>query len=418
MARMLVIADDLSGALDTGVVFVQNNIDTLVMMYSSIQSGCLSSCDASVLVVDAQTRHLDSAEAYRRVYGLVKEAKALGLEYIYKKTDSALRGNVGIELQAALDASGEAQIHFVPAFPKHNRYTINGIHYIDNVPVADSVFGRDPYNPISTSSVLELIAGQTDTAATLSDAAGIHTDARGIIVYNVKSPQEMEQIASGLDRAGKLSLLAGCGGLASAVVQYLRLPQRAKAKRTLLSNGLLVVCGSMNPITLAQLSQGEACGYARLRLPPELKLGGAEQPLVDAFFAEWKKASQGTGFVIIDANDREDSENIRNDALQKGIALEQVRERITHALGRITKRILDEGLTSALMVTGGDTALGIIGQLGLNALVPLCEIAPGVILSELVYKGRPFQMITKSGGFGGKDLLVNLMRDISKGLEL
>ena len=418
MARMLIIADDLSGALDTGVAFSKNNVDTLVMVYAGIPKDMFSSCDAAVLVVDAQTRHLNAGEAYHRVYGLVKEAKTLGIEYIYKKTDSALRGNVGIELKAALDASGEAHIHFVPAFPKHNRYTVNGIHYIDNVPIADSVFGRDPYTPVRTSSVLELIAGQTNTAATLSDDAGTHTGERGIVVYNVKCPQEIEQIASGLDKAGKLALLAGCGGLASAVFKHLRLPQRAAKKCALLSNGLLVVCGSVNPITLAQLNKAEACGYARLYLPPQLKLDGAYQPLADAFFAEWKKASRASGFVIIDANDREETESTRNYALKNGIGLSQMRERIPLALGQITKRILDEGFSSVLMVTGGDTALGLIRQLQVNSLAPVCEIAPGAILSEFVYRDKPFQMITKSGGFGGEDLLVTLMHDISKGMEL
>ena len=45
-----------------------------------------------VLVVDAQTRHLDGEEAYRKVWSLVKAAKEAKIPYIYKKTDSGLRG--------------------------------------------------------------------------------------------------------------------------------------------------------------------------------------------------------------------------------------------------------------------------------------------------------------------------------------
>ena len=76
---------------------------------------------------------------------------------IYKKTDSVLRGNIGAELSAALQASEAEYLAFVPSYPAMNRITKNGIHYVDEIPLSESIFGRDPFNPVTESDVAKLI---------------------------------------------------------------------------------------------------------------------------------------------------------------------------------------------------------------------------------------------------------------------
>jgi D-threonate/D-erythronate kinase len=409
MVKLLIVADDLSGALDTGTAFSTGNINTLVTVDACIRECILANPDVMILAVDANTRHLTPAEAYRVVFDIVKEAKALGVEYIYKKTDSALRGNIGRELEAALYASGESQIHFAPAYPKHKRHTVGGIHYINGIPVAQSVFGRDPYEPVKHSSVLDILAAQTGMPVTLSDAGTIDMATNGIIVYNICSDQDMEQLAAGLCSAGKLTLLAGCGGLAEAMLTHLQLPRQEAKGGALFSDKLLLVCGSVNPITAAQLNLAEDAGFARLNLPMALRLGNSDQTQMDAFHEKWKAAYHDTGYVIIDTMDMEEPDLTLRYAWKNGIDLSQMRERITFALGQITKRILDDGFCATLMVTGGDTVLGLLRQLRVHTLEPICEITPGTILSQFTYQGKSHQLLTKSGGFGDKNLLFKLM---------
>ena len=132
MIHLFVIADDFTGALDTGVQF------------ASYGAALEADAQTQVLVVDAETRHLPAAQAYDTVYRLVRWAKEKKIGCIYKKTDSALRGNIGAELSAALAADGGDRLHFVPAFPNLERVTRGGVHYIGGVPVAQSVFERTP----------------------------------------------------------------------------------------------------------------------------------------------------------------------------------------------------------------------------------------------------------------------------------
>ena len=94
MLRLLMIADDFTGALDTGVQLAAHGIPTQVV----VGQADLSACSSTVLVVDTETRHLPAAKAAKAVEELTRSAVENGVSCIYKKTDSALRGNIGAEL--------------------------------------------------------------------------------------------------------------------------------------------------------------------------------------------------------------------------------------------------------------------------------------------------------------------------------
>ena len=107
MTFLLIIADDFTGALDTGVQFAACGISTKVVVDPETD---LSGDRAQVLVVDTETRHLPAGEARSVVLRLAVRARKAGIPYIYKKTDSALRGNIGAELEAVAEQSPEGQL--------------------------------------------------------------------------------------------------------------------------------------------------------------------------------------------------------------------------------------------------------------------------------------------------------------------
>lgn len=166
MTRLLTIADDFTGALDTGVQFAARGARTCVVTDPAYDFSRVEA-ENQVLVLDAETRHLTPEAACGVVRRAVEEALAAGFTHIYKKTDSALRGNVGAELAAVLEGAGAESLAFLPALPKMDRVTRGGVHYIGGVPVAESVFGQDPFEPVRCSSVAEIIAAQTDRAVVL-----------------------------------------------------------------------------------------------------------------------------------------------------------------------------------------------------------------------------------------------------------
>jgi hypothetical protein len=184
MLLLLILADDFTGALDTGVQFAACGIPTRVVVGEQVD---LAASDAAVLVVDTETRHLPAAEAYAVIAKLTRDAMSAGVFSIYKKTDSALRGNIGAELSALLKTSGERRLPFLPAFPQIDRVTRDGVHYISGVPVTESPFGIDPFEPVRHARVTELIGEQTDVPAysfpTLKEGEAV-PEQEGILVFD------------------------------------------------------------------------------------------------------------------------------------------------------------------------------------------------------------------------------------------
>ena len=111
--EMLVLADDFTGALDTGMQFAKYGARTKVI---TDPDTAFSDPEIQILVIDTETRHKSPEESAGIISSIVKKASSCGVRVFYKKTDSALRGNVGAEMEALLRAAGSGCIHFVPAF--------------------------------------------------------------------------------------------------------------------------------------------------------------------------------------------------------------------------------------------------------------------------------------------------------------
>ena len=65
MLKLLVIADDFTGALDTGVQFSKQGIQTLVSTETVVQYDALPQ-EIEVLVLNTESRHLTFEQAYEK----------------------------------------------------------------------------------------------------------------------------------------------------------------------------------------------------------------------------------------------------------------------------------------------------------------------------------------------------------------
>ena len=215
MVKLLIIADDFTGALDTGVQFAARGAATRVITdpafaFAGAEPGL------QVLVLDAETRHVAPEQAYAVVRQTTERALAANVECIYKKTDSALRGNIGAELAAVMDAAGADRLPFIPAFPKTHRTTKDGVHLIDGVPVAQSVFGQDPFEPVRHSRVAEILGEQTAVPVVQRSLEKPDEGTPGIQVFDAASDDNLAEIGRQLGLSGA-RLCAGCAGFAAVM---------------------------------------------------------------------------------------------------------------------------------------------------------------------------------------------------------
>lgn len=410
--KLLMLADDFSGALDTGVKFSSMGISTQVLPNKELGFRGASS---EVLVINTETRHLPAAEAASIIRSIVTDAKDAGIPYIFKKTDSVLRGNIGAELSAALECSSSDMLAFFPAFPEMQRTTKNGVQYYAGTPIHESCLGDDPFDPVLCSCVADIIHRQSDTSVISVPVGGTGekpADTKSIFVFDSETDEEMEAAVARLAAEKRLKLVAGCAGLASIIQPYLHLEQNAKTNTGCLKKPLLFVCGSVNPVTRSQIAYADRNGFRIVQLKQDQQLD-PDFVTSEAFssIAEQvhRSISQGVSTVLV-SDPSLTLDTLPAELLARVGTLEQQRVQISQTLAALLKCLLDKGVDCSLMVSGGDVLLEAIRQIGCPSLEPTDEIAPGTVLSSFTYCKKTYQLVSKSGGFGAETLLVDLLQ--------
>ena len=407
--KLLIVADDLTGGLDTGVQFTRQGI-TVRVVVDPEPSGKWTRTAAQVLVAVSETRHMPPGDAYETVYRIISAGRQAGIPYFYKKTDSALRGNIGAELGAALKASGAEVLSFLPAYPAMNRITVEGCHYIDGVPAAQSVFGRDPFNPVVESDVRKLVASQTDTPVTCDERCG-----KGILIVDAQSDEDLRTAGERLFTKGYLSVSAGCAGFAAFLPDLLGLDRGEVPDSYDLGDGLLVISGSLNPVTMRQIRFAQKRGFVRICPKP-----GQEEPFKNGVAQSGENPASlrcagssatpwfGEKWVILDSSEIDPEEEAFRDYMRgKGMDSGEPRILIAAYLAEILAEI-EDSVEGTVMIVGGDTLLSCLRRLGCRDLEPLAELFPGVVLSRYRAGGKEKLLISKSGGFGKESLLADL----------
>lgn len=417
MVKLLIIADDFTGALDTGAQFAKRGIRTQVFTTYDIKDMDLKP-ETDVLVVDTESRPVSKEEAYKRVHMISEWAVERKVPVIFKKTDSALRGNIGMELQAVVDTDPSYNLFFLPGYPQMERLTRNGIQYISGKLLEDSVFGKDPFEPVKCSYIPEIIREQSNISAvciTEKEKSNVAEDISAqIIICDVTSTEDIDCRLEELAKLGKLRMLAGCAGLAERLVEKL-FPNCKEKNNYICTDSFYAACGSLNRITRKQVDYAEVQGgFCARHLTMEQKLDPSYYDRAEgkAFLRELIELCRKHKKVLTDTFDR--GEDIQNFLDEYSITSEEVRFRISEIHGRIVREIIESGIDVTILMTGGDTLMGYMKMIQCTQLEPVCEIEPGVVVSLLEKNGKINQVISKSGGFGEEDILNRIAEKIIK----
>jgi len=252
-----VVADDLTGACDIAAALLPWDGPVVVETYA----GADAPADAALWVRNTQSRTLPVEEARRAVReALVGLAAEDGV--VLKKIDSALRGHVGAELEAAIEAVGAEEGFVLPAIPAVGRTTVAGVQLFDGVPMHATAFAADPLHPVSESEVLphvERASGRRCRTLSLADvrsrkrlaAAIVRGRLEGCTTFacDAATDADLARALEVLLARPRPAVLAGSLGLGRALRERLEiapgapgpLPRRGSAA------GMLVVVGSTHP---------------------------------------------------------------------------------------------------------------------------------------------------------------------------
>lgn len=373
------LGDDLTGALEAGAKFAGQGIASRVAINEGKEPPDVP-LDVSVLVLDTETRHVSPDEAASRVYQQARWAIGRGFSTIYKKTDSTLRGNIGSELRALLQAHPSSRLLYVPAYPKMGRTVKQGVLHVDGRPVSATDFGSDALNPVAESSIPALLASHIPLPIIPIDEKNLRLGGGdAVYVCDAELEEEVEGLARFFVESGIFDLAAGPAAFLHYLAREMELPRHAPTPLPPVQRAL-VVSGSRNQRSLSQLRHAKEAGF----------------PVVAS--ADQLKPSGDSGWWI----------------LENGT---QAAESSEEAAARVANKVVDVVKNTeidALVVFGGDTAHAVLRALGLSELEPIGEALEGIPLSRISLRRssgeaeaseRNIVLITKAGGFGPVDVL-------------
>lgn len=414
MIRILVLADDLTGAADCGLACAGCGLSTVVAL-----DDCRD-CDADVLAIDANTRAGEPHEAAAAMERLIRAHAPGGDVSIYKKIDSTLRGNVAAEVKAVLAArrslmgeSSRAVAVLAPAFPAAGRTTVGGRLLVKGTPLHETDLWR--YERKSPPQSLAAMMGESGLRCALVELAAIRGNrlretmsglAReaDVLACDAETDEDLRAIADASMALGRGTVWVGSAGLAC------HLPQAAGLKREaarhpapLLPGPMLFVVGSGSSVSRRQARFLESRpDVISVRIAPGVLRGGEDLPEWRAHRAALERAFSAGVDVLMSVGAEESAEPEKDPLLVAALG-EMVRP-FSNAVG-------------ALVITGGETARSVFRAWGIRAMRVEGEVEPGLPYSTAAGWRRQLPVLTKAGGFGTPETLLHcreFLRSLSR----
>lgn len=405
-----IIADDLTGALDSAVAFsslgarillpakdtrdVRGNACESYALASATNSRALTA-DAARLAATALTRSMTSANT------------------LFVKIDSTLRGNPHAHLQGALDAWREKVPHafavICPALPLMGR-TVHHGEVLDNlVPITRSAAAADP---ISSAASAELSTVFPDSVqlkfAGVDGGEGItrtlfehvHDTTHAIprtVWVDANTDEDLDRIAEAIIALGAAAVAVGSAGLAAAIARHRisSLSEGAPATSLPDTSGVsghrpstLVLVTSLHPAAREQVSMVGSLNSDITFLTsdvPEAAISLPPSPRV----------------VVVTTAERESTSVKVDQFVAIDVALEAA---------VLAARILAAGDFDSILAIGGDGASALLRTLSAVGIEVTGELMAGVPIGHLIGgTTHGTKVVTRSGGFGNDQHLNEIL---------
>ncbi|WP_371379304.1 four-carbon acid sugar kinase family protein [Sporomusa aerivorans] len=416
---LIVIADDLTGANDTGVQFARQGLKTDVLLEGAVLD---KAGDASVVVMDTNSRASSAGDAYQKVQAVARQAQQTGFRYFYKKLDSTLRGNVGVELQAILDLKIQDFAFVMPALPKTGRTTIGGHHLLHGVPVSATEIAKDPKCPVYETVLPELLRQQSSLpvghigfaeltrgeAAVASALQKLLSAGCKIISCDGWLDEHFVVAARAVNSVSANVLWSGSAGLAEFLPELFGWNQKIKPNKP-----VVVIAGSVSAVTRAQVTQLINQGFEWLEIEVANYLPWQPHELTPYLSAATSHLSQGKNLVITSGYQPDAIDKAMAVGAKLGMSGVEVSNTIAEILGWLGSTLLAQQEVAGAVLTGGDTAVSVCRALGVTGIRVIEEVAPAIPLGEMkTATGKTLRVVTKAGAFGDADALLKATHKI------
>lgn len=411
------IADDLTGANDAGVHFLSDTETVEVFIDERERDNTTAHKKVDTLVINTNTRNVSAEESSRRVVAYLERYISYSPQEIYKKIDSTLRGNIGAEIDALMTTSTYKIACVAPAVPRNGRTTINGICYVNGIPLDETEFAKDPFSPVDSSDIRETIAKQTTrkieilTLDILREQMFFALEkilmmiSQGVEIFIVDS-ETKEDLIKAKDLFSALNqkvLFVGAAGFFHAISSFERGRTHLKGHKV---NRALIVTGSMMETSKQQIEWL----LQKQTLTKTFSVVSAHAIRENEVVRITQEISEEFSHspIVLLHTDRDNSEIAANAQM------------VGDVLSKVTQMIMVKESIDALIVIGGETAMNILKRIGVTSLRLVDEILPAVPVAHMSIPddGNQVIFISKAGSYGDIDVLEGIIHYLERINEL
>jgi uncharacterized protein YgbK (DUF1537 family) len=358
----ILIADDLTGACDTGVQFVHGGLSCRVELNPS---NYRAPAMTDVVAFNTNSRGDTAAQCRRKVEDLAVGCSGVRANTIFKKVDSTLRGNVGEEVATALQAFKCEAAIVAPAFPAMRRLVRDGILYWADCSGSGQIdiCGMLAQQGISREKLISMSSASRDPIG----------DGKQFFIMDSHSQRDLHFAVAVGTAISRRILWVGSAGLGIALAGRMARCESRKFVSTMTDAPMVFVIGSTHPASLRQKS-------TLLRATDAVEVAPTTEAVVQA-----RGALHAKRHLIV--------------TIERGEVAEFSLRQFFESLVGIR--------VAALFLTGGDTAMLVCNTIGAHSIDLRGEIEPGFpwgILNGGMFHGLP--IASKAGGFGDVDALL------------
>lgn len=419
--RIGMIADDLTGANDSGVQLSQYGLKTEVRFnLANDNTSTLGS-----IVLDTDSRSLEKTDAYHRVRKAASFLKRNNFNIIYKKVDSTLRGNLGAEIDAIYDEFKPDFVIIAPGYPKNGRKIVDGHLYLNGLLINQTEIAKDPTSPVYQSYIPHIIQQQSKRDIGVFNREQIRAGYKVIkkkmdtfykkgipfLLFDSETEKDLLTIATSVYQSNYNVIWLGSAGLAN----YLPDVYNISGKKTSLNikrenKPILLVVGSVSSVTRKQLRYllnfenvvGVELNSLEVIKRPEEEIESALKKVTEVY-------RKNKHIAIFPTGSQKAVKETQLLGGKMGFSKKDVSNKIARNLGVLTNKILNKLSFQGLILTGGDTAKQVCMNIGADGIELIDEIETGVPIGKLIGR-HPLYVVTKAGAFGKEDTFIQSMK--------
>lgn len=421
MSKIVIIADDLTGANATGVLLARHGFKAATFLNLEKYDPNRNQ-DLKVVSISTDSRGVKKDIAYGRVKEVADFFKDDDVKLFAKRIDSTLRGNIGSEIDGVLDSLSKDTIALVvPAFPSSGRVCIGDYLMVNQVPLEKTDVATDPKTPVKTSKVTSIIKNQTDKKVGFIDLdkvlKGIDSiknalskeieNGSRIIVIDATTDEDIDNIAKTVKDMNINVISVDPGPFTAALSkELLGEPEVGPGQK------LMVTVGSVSNLTRKQMEE------FKLARSPLILEANAKKLIYDSTCQEevnrvsqklLEKMDNYNIIGVTTTNNEEDILDLNRVAQELNITEDEVSQKITKGLAKITKKVLEESssIIGGLYTSGGDVTIAVCNELEAVGIEVKDEVLPLAVYGRILEgKYHNTAIITKGGLIGDEKAMI------------